>query len=108
MQSSKIYLFVSMFALVGLAHTKKEHPTLVLWGDTHIHTALSGDAFSGGVRLDPDVVLRTGVGTVKTERAVQIPDFLRHEEIAAASLDGAVATYAFMGRAVGTDRGVTR
>jgi hypothetical protein len=38
------------------------HPTEVFWGDTHVHTALSGDAYAGGVRLTPDTAYRFARG----------------------------------------------
>ena len=62
MQGSTICLLVSILALVSATHAKKEHPSQVLWGDTHIHTALSGDAFSGGVRLNPEQAYRFAKG----------------------------------------------
>jgi hypothetical protein len=36
----------------------------VLWGDTHLHTALSGDAFVRGVRLEPEQAYRFARGEV--------------------------------------------
>ena len=38
------------------------HPRRVFWGDTHLHTALSTDAFGFGVRLGPDDALRFASG----------------------------------------------
>jgi hypothetical protein len=39
----------------------------VFWGDTHHHTALSGDAFGGGTRLTPEDSYRLALGqTVKS------------------------------------------
>ena len=37
-------------------------PTKVYWGDTHVHTALSGDAFVLGTRLMPDEAYRFAKG----------------------------------------------
>ena len=36
--------------------------TRVFWGDTHVHTALSGDAFALGTRLTPDDAYRFAKG----------------------------------------------
>ena len=38
------------------------YPTNVYWGDTHVHTALSGDAFALGARLMPDDAYRFAKG----------------------------------------------
>ena len=59
------------------AQTEAEYPRQVYWGDTHVHTALSGDAFNGGVRLKPEdaylfargeAVVATSGQTAKLER----------------------------------------
>lgn len=34
----------------------------VFWGDTHFHTAISGDAFGGGTRLSPEDSYRLAIG----------------------------------------------
>ena len=39
-----------------------EFPEKVLWGDTHLHTANSVDAFGFGVRLGPEEALRFARG----------------------------------------------
>ena len=39
-------------------HVDLSYPTNVYWGDTHVHTALSGDAFGTGTRLMPDDACR--------------------------------------------------
>ena len=39
-----------------------EYPEKVLWGDTHLHTANSPDAFGWGVRLDAEAALRFASG----------------------------------------------
>jgi len=44
------------------AETKAEYPTRVFWGDMHLHTANSADAFAYGARLDPDGALRFAKG----------------------------------------------
>ncbi|MEY4952879.1 MAG: hypothetical protein RL299_1303, partial [Pseudomonadota bacterium] len=38
------------------------HPQRVYWGDTHLHTANSPDAFGFGTRLDPEAALRFARG----------------------------------------------
>lgn len=39
-----------------------DYPTRVFWGDTHLHTALSGDAFLYETRLGPDAAYRFARG----------------------------------------------
>ena len=41
-------------------------PSRLLWGDTHLHTSFSTDAFGFGVRLDPDTAYRFAMGEVVT------------------------------------------
>ena len=43
-------------------HADDSFPTSVYWGDTHVHTALSGDAFALGTRLMPDEAYRFAKG----------------------------------------------
>ena len=43
-------------------HIVHSYPTNVYWGDTHVHTALSGDAFAMGARLTPDDAYRFAKG----------------------------------------------
>ena len=40
----------------------RTYPDRVYWGDTHLHTALSGDAMAGGTRLGPDEAYRFARG----------------------------------------------
>jgi hypothetical protein len=40
----------------------RNYPTQVFWGDTHHHTANSGDAFMGGDRLSPEQAYRFARG----------------------------------------------
>jgi hypothetical protein len=44
------------------AVTESEFPDRPLWGDTHLHTANSVDAFGFGVRLGPEEALRFARG----------------------------------------------
>ena len=43
-------------------YVNKEYPQNIYWGDTHLHTQNSPDAFLFGVRLDPDDALRFAKG----------------------------------------------
>lgn len=43
-------------------YAEKKYPTQVFFGDTHHHTANSGDAFMGGNRLDPEQSYRFARG----------------------------------------------
>jgi hypothetical protein len=48
-------------------------PRQLLWGDTHLHTNLSTDAFGFGVRLDPEAAYRFASGeTVTSSRGQQV------------------------------------
>ena len=47
-------------------YVDQTYPTKVYWGDTHVHTFLSGDAFAMGARLTPDDAYRFAKGeTIK-------------------------------------------
>lgn len=46
----------------AVAVKETEYPEKVLWGDTHVHTANSVDAFGFGVRLSPEDALRFARG----------------------------------------------
>ena len=48
--------------LSSQGNTADSGELLLLWGDTHLHTALSGDAFAGGVRLEPEQAYRFARG----------------------------------------------
>lgn len=44
-------------------YVKQNYPANVYWGDTHLHTSLSWDAYAGGnKRLDPDAAYRFAKG----------------------------------------------
>ena len=43
-------------------HVDQSHTTNVYWGDTHVHTALSSDAYIFGTRLTPDDAYRFAKG----------------------------------------------
>jgi len=52
-----------------------DYATNVYWGDTHFHTAISGDAFGGGTRLTPEESYRLAIGkkiTSNTGQDVQL------------------------------------
>jgi hypothetical protein len=65
------YLIAAVTGLVTVPDIAESFPQQVLWGDTHIHTAFSGDAFSGGVRLDPDAAYRFARGETVTSNSGQ-------------------------------------
>ena len=43
-------------------HVGQDYPDNVYWGDTHLHTYLSGDAFGMGARITPDEAYRFAKG----------------------------------------------
>ncbi len=57
-------LLVSMLALAGCsAFQASAAPTQLYWGDTHLHTSYSGDAFAmGNESTDPDTAYRFAKG----------------------------------------------
>lgn len=66
-------MFFMLFAQAATAvgEPQRPYPTDVFWGDTHVHTALSGDAFAGGVRLSPDTAYRFARGEAVTSNLGQ-------------------------------------
>lgn len=55
-----------------IRNEKKKYPTQVFWGDTHLHTADSIDAFGFGNRLDTEAALRFARGEkVTSTRGVE-------------------------------------
>ena len=57
-------LLMPPLLLFGFFSNASEHPHRVYWGDTHIHTALSGDASAAGVSLDLEAAYRFAKGEV--------------------------------------------
>ena len=65
-----IFIFASVHINAVLGSPKKNYspfvernyPTAVLWGDTHLHSTLSHDAFHNGNRLTPDDAYRFAKG----------------------------------------------
>ena len=47
-------------------YADRAYPTRVLWGDTHLHTANSPDAFPFGNRLSPEMAYRFALGETVT------------------------------------------
>jgi hypothetical protein len=47
-------------------HAERGQPTRLLWGETHLHTAFSLDAYIGGTRLMPSDAYRFGKGEAVT------------------------------------------
>ena len=52
-------------------------PTNVYWGDTHVHSALSGDAFAGGTRLDAEAAHKFARGEAVTTNTGQTTQLRR-------------------------------
>ncbi len=62
-------------AVIGFKTKANDYATTVYWGDTHFHTAISGDAFGGGTRLTPEQSYRLAIGekiTSNTGQEVQL------------------------------------
>jgi hypothetical protein len=68
LKSSLLLLILSTFTVQALTadpyspHANRSYPTNVYWGDTHLHTYLSGDAYSLGARLTPEEAYRFAKG----------------------------------------------
>ena len=45
---------------------ERQYPARVFWGDTHLHSFLSGDAYSMGNRISPDEAYRFAKGETIT------------------------------------------
>ena len=54
--------FLALLGTQAAAPAAGTHPDTVYWGDTHVHTYLSGDAFGMGSRLTPDEAYRFAKG----------------------------------------------
>ena len=54
-------------------HVDRPYPTNVYWGDTHVHTTLSGDAYAFGARLTPADAYRFARGeTVRADSGQEV------------------------------------
>jgi hypothetical protein len=54
-------------------HVDRPFPTNVYWGDTHVHSTLSGDAYAFGARLTPDDAYRFARGeTVRADSGQEV------------------------------------
>ena len=68
MKETRLVLALSAMTLSAFAedsyspHVEGSHTTNVYWGDTHVHTALSSDAYIFGTRLTPDDAYRFAKG----------------------------------------------
>jgi hypothetical protein len=60
------YLLIVVSCSAVAAIAEPSHPTKVYWGDTHVHTYLSADAFGMGTRVTPDSAYRYARGDVVT------------------------------------------
>jgi hypothetical protein len=58
-------------------YATRDHPSQVLWGDTHLHTLNSVDAYAFGTRLGPDAAYRFARGEVVTSTTGQRARLLR-------------------------------
>ena len=61
-RSTALALALATQFATGPAPAAATHPDNVYWGDTHVHTYLSGDAFGMGTRLTPDEAYRFAKG----------------------------------------------
>lgn len=49
-----IFTSLTSFLIIGSSYSQTEYPTQLLFGDTHLHSNLSGDARGYGVKLSPE------------------------------------------------------
>lgn len=68
---------VMLYGLCAAANATEPLPSQLLWGDTHLHTALSGDAFAGGVKLPPETAYRFAQGEQVTSNSGQLAQLAR-------------------------------
>ena len=57
-----IILLSPLLCTAALADRQRDYPNEVYWGDTHVHTYLSQDAYVGGARVTPDEAYRFAKG----------------------------------------------
>ena len=54
--------YVLLFSAISVALATDSYPTNLYWGDTHVHTYLSSDAYSTGTRITLDQAYRFAKG----------------------------------------------
>jgi len=61
-----LIISASAFAKSYSPFVERKYPASVFWGDTHLHSFLSGDAYSMGNRISPDEAYRFAKGETIT------------------------------------------
>ena len=61
----------ALLATASAGIVAEDFPKIVYWGDTHVHTAISGDAFRAGTRLGLDDAYRFAKGEEVTSSSGQ-------------------------------------
>ncbi len=71
--SSAVLAMAPSSAQTYSPHVNRAYPDRVFWGDTHVHTSLSHDAFHMGARLTPDDAYRFARGeTVRASSGAEV------------------------------------